>query len=224
MGCCVALHSGYPSNQSLIEHLDKATIELVEEGDGEFHTYCSAFWVSEYYIGTARHCVAEEDDSVKLGSIKTFLTYDDFSTKLPRPTPKHLYSAIVVDTDKDTDVAILKSIDDVTHDILKIRKGDVPVGLDAHTMGHPAGMTYSYITGVVSQIRDLNIPEIGKKVKTIHLTSLIWKGNSGCAAVDGDGNIIGVASFLLASAPGMSFFVHKNELVKLLDKNNIKYY
>jgi S1-C subfamily serine protease len=130
----------------------------------------------------------------------------------------------VVAAKSSTDLAVLKSIDDVDHNMLKISTNDVQIGTEVHILGHPVGMEYTYMKGIVSQVRKFHIPSIGKKLKVLHVTSLVWRGNSGGPAVDGSGHLVGVASFIRPGTPGMSFFVHKDELIKLLDKADIKYY
>lgn len=223
MGCCVSLNK--PS-EPLISHMNKATVQLVQEyfpGAGEYDTYCTAFWISEYHLVTARHCVADEDDNVKLNSIITFSTYKDFNPKWGEHTDQ-IYAAKVVAHKENCDLAVLKTLDDVTHDIYKIRKTDVPVGTSVHIVGHPMDFHYTYIPGVVSQIRIFDLPKAGKKLKALHITSLITHGNSGSAAVDDNGEVVGISSFMWRRAPGFSFFIHKDELIKLLKSSKIKYY
>ncbi|KKN60289.1 hypothetical protein LCGC14_0533390 [marine sediment metagenome] len=222
MGCCVALQgSNYP-NAQLIDHLNRSTVQLVEESD-EYFTYCSAFWISEYYLATARHCVDNDDDG-KLNSIVTFTTYDEFDNAWPESEPKNVYSAILVASRKLTDIAILKSIDDVDHHMLQIRETSVPVGTEVHIVSHPKSMEYSYMKGLVSQIREFDVPDNNTVLKTLHITSLINKGSSGCAATDSNGEVVGISSFSWKNIPGMSFWIHKDELIKILDEENIKYY
>lgn len=221
MGGCVALHQ--PSGP-LISHMNKSTVQLVKEYlPGEYDTFCTAFWISETHLVTASHCVADESDNIKLNSLVNFSTYDEFNPIWGEGSKK-AYVAKVVAFKIEADLAVLQSLDNITHDIYKIRKTDIPVGTDVHIVGHPVDFHYSYIPGVVSQIRIFNIPELNKKMKTLHVTSLITNGNSGSAAVDDNGEVVGVSSFMWRRAVGASFFIHKDELTQLLNSANIKYY
>ncbi|MDP2683463.1 MAG: serine protease [bacterium] len=208
----------------LVDHLNKSTVELVEEeNSGDYNVYCTAFWISETHLLTARHCVTDDEGATKLNSVVSFTTYKEFNNTIPTPTPKKLYSAIVVaaSEENEADIAILKTLDDVDHNILKISK-NVTLGSSIHIIGHPMGISYSYMTGIVSQIRYFKMRN--KRLLTIHATALIWMGNSGGPAVNENGELIGIASFIVRTVPGMAFFIHRDEIVKLLKQYNVKYY
>lgn len=223
MGCCVSLVSSRPADNEFVDHLNQSTVALVEKiSSDEYLTYCSGFWISDYYIATAYHCVELEKGSA-INSIITYTTHKEFSINIPEDMPKNVYSAIVVAVNEETDLAVLKTVDDVEHHTYRLNKDPIAIGTEVHMMGHTMGLQYAYIKGTVSQIRYLDIPEF-KVAKIIQISSLIHKGNSGCAAVDNNGYVVGIASFIKPNVPGLSFFIHKDELVKLLEKNDIKYY
>ena len=225
MGCCVALHNPEHSQNQFIDHLNRSTVQLVTEFvPNDYGTYCSGFWISEYHLVTARHCVTNDQGKVKINSVVIYTTYKEFNNKFPPDNPKKVYAAVIVGSKKNSDIAILKSIDDVDHHILNISKLPVPIGSEVHTVGHPTGMQYSYIKGIVAQVREFDAPQASRIHKTLQITALINNGSSGCAVVNNDGNVVGIASFLWRPAPGMSFFIHKDELIDLLDELNINYY
>ena len=227
IGCCShQSYAVYPSSQKdFISHINNSTVALVvSDDDGDYFSYCAGFWVSETHIITARHCVSDDFGNVKFGSIIRYTVYKDFTEKQSDYKPKHVYSAIIV-AEKDTkDLAVLKSTDNVSHSIPKIARGPVRSGTHANILGHPSGLKWSFMSGDVSGTRQMKLDFFGLDLKLLHITSLIWRGNSGGPAFNDDGDIIGIASFIRMDVPGMSFFVHKDELITLLDNNDIKYY
>ncbi len=108
----------------------------------------------------------------------------------------------------------------------KIREGDVPIGTKVHVVSHPGDMDYSYITGTVSHTRmfDFRLWGSKRRFKVLQVTSLVNTGSSGAAAVDDQGRVVGIVSSLRRDVPGMTFFVHKDELLSLAKKNKIKHY
>ncbi len=167
---------------------------------------------------TARHCVDDGHGNVEVGEIIKYTVYADSNT----------YVAKVSHFTKNSDIAILTSVNDVDHSIARLSSGTVPVGLNVHIIGHPVGLQWTYITGVVSAIRDIKPSFVKRKFKTIHIASLVMRGNSGGGAFDNNGTLLGVASFMITDrrmpSPGMSFFVHRDVLIDLLNEKKIKYY
>lgn len=225
VGCCLSINSPDHPRYAYKDHLNNATVALVSQDiAGNYHLHCAAVWISEDHLVTARHCIEDENNEASLGTIVRYVTYENYDKNVPPKQPKEVYTAIVVAATSDgKDAAVLKSIDDVAHDVATFSKAPLQSGTPVHIVGHPFRLSWSYINGVISQERKFDIPEWGLKTKTLHITALIWRGNSGGAAFDDNGNIVGIASFFQPDVPGMAFFVHRDEVLKLLEDNKIKY-
>jgi len=236
IGCCVqqldrtfdqpqGLISQNSTNQKeFVKHLQEVTVALITRSqiDNEYFTYCGGVWVNDEHIVTARHCIRNDDGSVTTGTIVKYKTYNAYSPRIPEPrlTPFDIKTAIVVGFDRESDLAILSSVDNVRHKVAFISKDYVYDGQPVYIMGHTKGLEYTFMDGIVSKTRE--ITAFGMRQKTIHVTSHAWKGNSGGGAYDSNGKLVGICSFLVP--PGAVFFIHKDVVVDLLEENNIEYY
>lgn len=226
IGCCThAIHSTTPDT-SLIEHLKRSTVSLVsvspEFGVG---AYCSGVWINKKEIATARHCVTNRDGEVTLGEMVKYTQQIDHDYEWPVSKDEVVYVAKVSFFTEKSDIAILTSINDVDHGIVRISKKPITIGMTAHVMGHPTGLQWTYLTGMVSAVRTMTIYHWDYPLKTIHINASIRRGHSGCGAFDSGGNLIGIASFGIGpETSDMSFFIHRDTLIALLDGNDIRYY
>ena len=222
MGCCININSS-KANYPLIDHLNNSTVVLVKENADDntkpMRPFCSGVWISKKYIATARHCVE------KTAPVIYFKTFKEFDPHYPSVNKTIVYSATVKVISKSSkDLAILEAIDDVPHHIAEIAESDVPAGTNVHIIGHLIGLEYTYMSGVVSQERYFNMKNIDVVAKLLHVTSNVGPGNSGGGAFNNDGELVGIVSFGLKNIPGLSFFIHKDELLKLLNDNKIEHY
>lgn len=229
VGCCG--HSQLANNPApnLISHLQNSTVSLVlDHPILGLRSYCSGVWINSNTIVTAKHCVEDDDGNVEVGEIIQYAIHSDHDNRYPISNDKKIYIAKVAHYTENSDIAILTAIDDVNHSIARISNTSIPVGLNVHIIGHPIGLQWTYITGVVSAVRYIKPSFVKNEFKTIHIAAFIMGGNSGGGAFDNNGNLIGVASFIVLDqkmpSAGMSFFVHKDILIELLAEENIKYY
>jgi len=93
------------------------------------------------------------------------------------------------------------------------------VGADVHAIGHPAGQTWTYTKGLISQIRpgyEWQIHPSTKHVADVIQTQTpINPGNSGGPLISDGGRLIGVNSFK-AGGEGLNFAVSVGEVQKFL--------
>ena len=96
---------------------------------------------------------------------------------------------------------------------------EVQVGADVHAIGHPAGQTWTYTKGIVSQIRPGYEWQPGPSEKhvadVIQTQTPINPGNSGGPLISDGGRLIGVNSFK-QEGEGLNFAVSVGEVEKFL--------
>jgi S1-C subfamily serine protease len=96
---------------------------------------------------------------------------------------------------------------------------EVQVGADVHAIGHPAGQTWTYTKGIISQIRPGYEWQPGPSEKhvadVIQTQTPINPGNSGGPLISDSGRLIGVNSFK-QEGEGLNFAVSVGEVEKFL--------
>lgn len=96
---------------------------------------------------------------------------------------------------------------------------EVQVGADVHAIGHPAGQTWTYTKGIISQIRPGYEWQPGPSDKhvadVIQTQTPINPGNSGGPLISDSGRLIGVNSFK-QEGEGLNFAVSVGEVEKFL--------
>jgi S1-C subfamily serine protease len=197
---------------------------LVRKDPWGASAYCGGVWINEDHIVTAKHCVGGDK---ALGNDITFQTYEEFDGKYPYNKNDKTYVAIVVAVGEDVDVAVLKSKKKhIRHNVVKIFKGDIVIGGKVHVVGHPKGLPYNYTTGTISQIRDMDVNPDGdvERYYVLHITTSATYGSSGSGVYDINGNLLGIACFLIRDMPGALFYLHRDLVVEVLDQNSITYY
>jgi len=223
-GCCV--QSTHVQNTSQLravsEHLDQSTVALVKKNIYDiYRPFCSGVWVSDKVILTARHCVTNDNEEVEVGSVVDFQTYNEFS---PQGPTEKAYFAYVSGYSKTSDLAMLTSIDDVTHDTARIYSGDIYAGLKLQIVGHPIGMNWSHSDSEVMQVRISYFPFVNQKV--IQVVHHIYFGNSGGGMFDEDeGKLMGIASYVRLDGDFVvaGFFVHRDEITKFLTEQEVSF-
>lgn len=216
-GCCATGAVGstqHPTIQNA-EHIRDAVVALTTD-DGD--VYCSGVWLTKEYFVTAHHCVSDEEDQVELGTPVSYTTYDHIKLTLPQSAPYRNFLGIVVAEDDSSDLALVKSIHDIPHHIAELDTSEELLpGMPVQIMGHTIGLEYTYMEGVVSAVRHVDMrPFMPHNTMMVHITSLIGPGNSGGGAFDEHGHLIGIASFHNKRTAGAAFFVHRDKVAELL--------
>jgi len=190
-----------------IEEEKKKTVALVIVDDDGLFAYCAGVWVKSGMILTANHCVEE------LKTIVFYATEDDFKKKKPR-------MAMIASIDEDNDLALLfvDPSSEPEHDNVDMTKQPrLDIGQDVDIIGHTAGYPWSYARGQVSAIRiGIEGPDNIKPDKVVQISAPVWMGNSGGGVFDGNGNFIGICSWISRRGPFLSFFIHKEAVEKFL--------
>lgn len=230
-GCYTHARLRHPESRlTLVDELKSNTVALVvRDKDGDINPFCSGVWVDKDVVLTADHCarapveilvkemaMGGKEDKVLEGQVQNLedgfkIQYivNNESTGVWRE-PKALHTLAIVKHDKAHDVALLKVVDpkDVpNHHIAPLADKEPALGEEVHVMGHPSGLTWTYVHGYVGAIREENFRPIKKKGPFIQIVGSVWRGNSGGGVYNDNRELLGIASFL-APAPNESFFIH----------------
>lgn len=122
------------------------------------------------------------------------------------------YEAIIVGTDEETDLAVIK-IEKTGLQAAELGDSDsVTVGEFAMAVGNPLGMQSSVTAGMIGAVNREITGSDGKKYKLIQTDAAINSGNSGGALVNSKGQVIGINTLKIASTgvEGMGFAIPIN--------------
>lgn len=172
------------------------------------------------YILTNNHVISSADSS------SFYQVSDAKSIKVKIYGDDTEYSAEIIGTDSQTDLAVLK-IDKTG--LTAAELGDsssVPIGEFVLAIGNPYNLDYSVTAGIISALnREMTVENTTYNV--IQADCAINSGNSGGALVNSKGEVIGITTLKLAGdgIEGVSFAIPVNETVpiykELIEKGKI---
>lgn len=210
----------------LIKHIADSTVALVlRRPDNSVRVYCTGVWVSENIILTAHHCVqsavnviygAEEVDAPVDGASIYYILENEVTSVEEEPTAVHL--AQVAQDDANHDLTLVKALGNAVpkHDIAKLADVSPGVGERLHFCGHVGGLYWTFVEGVVAAYRkELPVERSGS---FLQVSAPVYFGNSGGGAFNTDGELVGIASFLIKRIPNTAFYVHLTHVKKLIEE------
>lgn len=162
------------------------------------------------YILTNNHVISSADSS------SFYQVTDATSLTVKIYGDEQEYSAKIVGTDSQTDLAVLK-IDKTG--LIPAEFGDsdsVLVGEFVLAVGNPYGLDYSVTAGIVSALnREMTVDNTTYNV--IQADCAINSGNSGGALVNSKGQVIGITTLKLAGngIEGVSFAIPINDTIDI---------
>lgn len=172
------------------------------------------------YILTNNHVISSADSS------SFYQVSDAKSIKVKIYGDDTEYSAEIIVTDSQTDLAVLK-IDKTG--LTPVEFGDsssVQIGEFVLAIGNPYNLDYSVTAGIISALnREMTVENTTYNV--IQADCAINSGNSGGALVNSKGEVIGITTLKLAGdgIEGVSFAIPVNETVpiykELIEKGKI---
>ena len=133
----------------------------------------------------------------------------------------------VLCTDPKTDLALVKLArrDLQTTPATLGTIDSVEVGSSVYAIGHPKGLYWTFTRGVVSQIRpsfqwggDPSQQAPSHQATVIQTQTPINPGNSGGPLFNGNGEVIGINSFIDAESEGIAFAVASSEIERIIDE------
>jgi hypothetical protein len=240
----------------LAQHANASTVALIYMyHDGSLGALCSGVWVSHDVILTAAHCVTgftkkynqetKDLSTKKRKEQPLYLTPPDLSPlqmDIPYIVPKE---APLVDTAPTApvhhtsvfyyaptqDLALLRANDKIPPHFIVTLPASLPrMGQHLNLIGHPDGLYWSYMEGLVSAIR-LQIPQDGPTPKNhdqvvingplIQFQAPITHGDSGGGIFDMQGHLLGIISFMDNDAPGSGFAIHTITIRQVLQAQHI---
>lgn len=233
VGCCSNIHPHEATvNRSLfIQQLNGTTLALQTkdpENSELFYSYCSGVWVTRHKFLSAKHCVTmteemEDDPEKAVGSLIYFKDLKDIHGGVPvypyKVDPVLPKKGIVLDVDPENDLAVVYALNPGEHQVAKISlNSEIYQGQKVFQVGMTGGLEYTYTEGYVSTpARMLTYKE--KTQKFLQIYGFAFKGNSGGGTFTEDGELLGICSFLYLRSPGVTFFVHRDNIVSFLQRS-----
>jgi len=217
---------------TFIPMLDDMTIALThKDEDGDHTPYCAGVWIDGSKIITAEHCV-DKFGRAQLGISKD-TSFDATGTKIeyviksdvdlsaPNNWPKTVRSGVVIAIDNKNDLALINTNETKHHSHATIvHREAIAAGMHLNIVGHTIGLWWTYFDGCISTTwKNIKSPN-KNRANVIQVSSPTWFGNSGGGAFDDDGNLVGIASWIITDAPNISFYTHRDEIVRFIDESN----
>jgi S1-C subfamily serine protease len=140
---------------------------------------------------TANHCV---DDLDVTGAAMYAVKYDVY----PPGSLKALHwfpgrAAKLIRVDEEHDIALLEALSPPPHETAVLSSEPLLPGTRAYAMGHSIGMWWSWSSGDIAALREIEGGQ-DKPMVWIQATTPISPGNSGCGLFDEYGDLLGIAS------------------------------
>ena len=150
---------------------------------------------SDGYIVTNNHVVEKSD------KINVNLQGEDGKA--------NSYDAVIVGTDPDTDLALIKIEPKTDLPVLNFGDSDkLEVGEWVIAIGNPFGLDHSVTAGIISA-KGRNI-QAGPFDSFLQTDASINPGNSGGPLINQDGEVIGINTAIIASGQGIGFAIPSN--------------
>lgn len=214
---CSLVHGPGPQAPSAsVQKLGTDTVALVLPDLEGAHVFCTAVWVSPSRILTANHCVEGAAEALEQEPSQVQLHYvmqDEVAGF--RQEPYGMHTARVLSRDPVTDLALLEAQGPVRDHTYASVGREPAQGAHLRIMGHPTGLYWSLIEGNVAAYRwNLGGPA-QIQCDVMQVSAPVYFGNSGGGAFNNDGELVGIASFIMRG-PDLAFFISANTIREFL--------
>jgi Do/DeqQ family serine protease len=128
------------------------------------------------------------------------------------------FDAMVVGTDPESDLAILKLETDIELPALPMgRSNDLMIGETVIAIGNPFGLSHSVTTGVISALNRSVRTEHQVFHNFIQIDAPINPGNSGGPLLNINGELIGINTAIYSGAEGIGFAIPIDRAKRIVD-------
>ena len=139
----------------------------------------------------------------------SFIIHDEVIGVSDNPTTVH--QGRVLALNPENDLALVQALNVPEHKVAVLAKETPLVGEHIFTMGHPIGLYWSFMEGVVSAYHDHLTP--AKKFEPLLQISMpIFYGNSGGGVFNQFGELVGLVSFMPPKVPDVGFCIHLDSI------------
>ena len=234
--CCIGhLTPSMTASAEAANTAKEVTIVVVvptSDNSSVYRPSCAGVWITSRTFLTAYHCVDSNDyesleQQEKLGPFATvgklikYVTHNDTvgGSKFNRFTT--VRTALVIGVSPIDDLAIASIPDEQPpqHKIASVSRDKIYDNQQLLIVGHVDGLTYTVFNGTVSSTRLFTDGALSKLL--LQVSAPIWFGNSGGAAFDSFGAIVGIVSSIRRPAPSIAFLSHRNRIEEFLDREHI---
>jgi len=150
--------------------------------------------------------------------IDSVLTNNNYSLKVRVPGFDEMIPATVVGSDIQTDIAVVKLMEEQTYPYVTLGNSDtLQVGELVVAIGNPLGRLEGTVTvGVVSALnREFNTNGYG--IELIQTDASVNSGNSGGPLVNSFGEVVGVINAKISSAEGLGFAIPISDVDQIIE-------
>jgi len=88
------------------------------------------------------------------------------------------------------------------------------IGQEVFVIGHPRGFSYTFTQGMVSAVR-----ESDAKILELQVTAALNPGNSGGPIFDNEGNLMGVATYVITESEALNFGITAKEAFRFISSH-----
>jgi hypothetical protein len=112
----------------------------------------------------------------------------------------------VMSLNPDHDLALVQALNVPLHKVARLADKRPAVGEHIFTMGHPIGLYWSFMEGLVSAYHDHFAPTEDTQ-PLLQISMPIFHGNSGGGVFNSFGELVGVVSFMPPKVPDVGFCI-----------------
>jgi S1-C subfamily serine protease len=197
VGCSIfkVSNSEQPEPKSVVDDAIKDTVVFKKLFNDVYVPYCTGVVVQEVIV-SAQHCIAQADASIRIS------LYDELEL---------LFETEVLLEDVEQDISILR-LKGINLESGRILSKEPPEwGAPVVVIGHPFGLTWSIVTGIISHPSRVGGPAGGSQ-HWFQVSAPTAPGSSGSPVFNTYGEVLGIVSFSAKDADFIVGTIHLDVL------------